>query len=89
MRAMKGDISADSILVYIGSNADDAIGENIIKLPFLRALGDAFAEARITWIAGLGPANSSLGRTYSTNSPAIHEPMNLKTMNLNRPFRAI
>ncbi len=53
---MKGDISADTILVYVGSNADDAIGENIIKLPFLRALGDAFAGARISWIAGLGPA---------------------------------
>ena len=53
---MKGDNSPDSILVYVGSDADDAIGENVIKLPFLRALGDAFAGARITWIAGLGPA---------------------------------
>ncbi len=53
---MKGDLSPDTILVYVGSNADDAIGENIIKLPFLRALGDAFAGARISWVAGLGPA---------------------------------
>ncbi len=53
---MKGDLSPDTILVYVGSNADDAIGENIIKLPFLRALGDAFAGARISWVAGTGPA---------------------------------
>ncbi len=53
---MKGENSPDTILVYVGSNPDDAIGENVIKLPFLRALGDAFAGARITWIAGLGPA---------------------------------
>lgn len=25
----------ESILVYVGSNPDDAIGENILKLPFL------------------------------------------------------
>ena len=53
---MKGDLSPDTILVYVGSNRDDAIGENVIKLPLLRALGDAFTGARITWIAGLGPA---------------------------------
>ena len=53
---MKGDLSLDTILVYVGSNRDDAIGENVIKLPLLRALGDAFTGARITWIAGLGPA---------------------------------
>jgi ADP-heptose:LPS heptosyltransferase len=44
-----------SILVYVGSNPDDAIGENILKLPFLRALIDGFPGARITWIAGVGP----------------------------------
>ncbi|MGI9386093.1 MAG: glycosyltransferase family 9 protein [Methyloligellaceae bacterium] len=44
-----------TILVYVGSNPDDAIGENILKLPFLRAIGDAFPDARITWIGGFGP----------------------------------
>lgn len=45
----------ESILVYVGSNPDDAIGENILKLPFLRALRTSFPAARITWIAGVGP----------------------------------
>lgn len=44
-----------SILVYVGSNPDDAIGENILKLPFLRSIREAFPQARITWIAGYGP----------------------------------
>jgi len=42
------------ILVFIGPYADDAIGENFIKLPFLRALSRAFPGARITWIHGRG-----------------------------------
>jgi ADP-heptose:LPS heptosyltransferase len=46
--------SIKTILVYIGSNPDDAIGENILKLPFLRALRSAFPDARLTWIAGIG-----------------------------------
>ena len=45
----------ETILVYVGSNPDDAIGENILKLPFLRALIDGFPGARITWITGAGP----------------------------------
>jgi len=45
----------NAILVYVGSNPDDAIGENILKLPFLRALKSAFPDARLTWIAGVGP----------------------------------
>jgi ADP-heptose:LPS heptosyltransferase len=45
----------ESILVYIGSNPDDAIGENILKLPFLRALTEGFPHARVTWITGAGP----------------------------------
>jgi len=43
------------ILVFIGPYPDDAIGENFIKLPFLRALAGAFPGARITWIHGHGP----------------------------------
>ena len=45
----------NAILVYVGSNPDDAIGENILKLPFLRVLKSAFPDARLTWIAGVGP----------------------------------
>jgi ADP-heptose:LPS heptosyltransferase len=45
-----------SILVYTGSNPDDAIGENILKLPFLRVLNERFPTARITWIGGFGPS---------------------------------
>ena len=44
-----------SILVYVGSNPDDAIGENILKLPFLRAIREAYPQARITWVSGFGP----------------------------------
>ncbi len=40
------------ILVFVGPYADDAIGENFIKLPFLRALNRAFPSARITWVHG-------------------------------------
>jgi ADP-heptose:LPS heptosyltransferase len=52
---MPTDDRIESILVYIGSNPDDAIGENILKLPFLRALVEGFPGARITWITGAGP----------------------------------
>jgi ADP-heptose:LPS heptosyltransferase len=52
---MRRDQSVDSILVYVGSNPDDAIGENILKLPFLRSIREAFPKAEITWIAGYGP----------------------------------
>ncbi len=31
-------VNPNSILVYIGHNPDNALGENIIKLPFLRTL---------------------------------------------------
>lgn len=53
---MKHGQSVDSILVYVGSNPDDAIGENILKLPFLRSIREAFPKSRITWIAGYGPS---------------------------------
>ena len=52
---MTGGNIEKRILVFIGPYADDAIGENYIKLPFLRALSDAFPGARITWIHGHGP----------------------------------
>jgi len=40
-----------SILVYVGT---DAVGDGLIKLPFVRALRAAYPEARITWVAGKG-----------------------------------
>ncbi len=40
------------ILVYIGPHRDDAIGENLIKLPFLRAIRSLFPTAEITWCQG-------------------------------------
>lgn len=46
-----------SILIYISSHVDNALGENIIKLPFLRALKAAWPQARLTWVPGLGPAH--------------------------------
>lgn len=44
------DIPA-SILVYVGL---DAVGDGLLKLPFVRALRSAFPAARITWMAGKG-----------------------------------
>lgn len=41
----------DSILVYVGL---DAVGDGLIKLPFIRSLRAAFPQARITWMAGKG-----------------------------------
>jgi ADP-heptose:LPS heptosyltransferase len=41
----------DSILVYVGL---DAVGDGLMKLPFLRALRTAFPSAHITWMAGKG-----------------------------------
>jgi ADP-heptose:LPS heptosyltransferase len=42
---------AGSVLVYVGI---DAIGDGLIKLPFVRALRAAFPAARVTWLAGKG-----------------------------------
>ncbi|MBV9829644.1 MAG: glycosyltransferase family 9 protein [Alphaproteobacteria bacterium] len=41
-----------SILVYVTSGADNALGENVLKLPLLLALKQAFPAARITWVPG-------------------------------------
>lgn len=40
-----------SVLVYVGL---DLVGDGLIKLPFVRALRNAFPDARITWLAGKG-----------------------------------
>ncbi len=41
----------ESVLVYVGL---DLVGDGLIKLPFLRALRNAYPDARITWLAGKG-----------------------------------
>src|SRR5438477_10226990 len=44
--------SLRSILVYVTSDADNALGENVLKLPLLLALAGAFPAARISWVPG-------------------------------------
>jgi ADP-heptose:LPS heptosyltransferase len=41
-----------SILVYVTSDVDNALGENVLKLPLLMALDEAFPGARIAWVPG-------------------------------------
>jgi ADP-heptose:LPS heptosyltransferase len=41
-----------SILVYVTSDADNALGENVLKLPLLLALSTSFPSARISWVPG-------------------------------------
>ena len=41
-----------SILVYVTSDADNALGENVLKLPLLLALSTGFPSARISWVPG-------------------------------------
>ena len=41
--------SPKSILVYVGG---DLVGDAVMKLPFVRALRQAWPEAQITWCAG-------------------------------------
>ncbi len=41
-----------TILVYVTSDVDNALGENVLKLPLLLALGSAFPNAKIAWVAG-------------------------------------
>jgi ADP-heptose:LPS heptosyltransferase len=45
-----------SILVYVTSDSDNALGENVLKLPFLLALGAAFPGVRIAWVPGTSGA---------------------------------
>ena len=45
-----------SILVYVTSDVDNALGENVLKLPLLLALSAAFPQARIAWVPGTSGA---------------------------------
>lgn len=45
-----------SILVYVTSDIDNALGENVLKLPLLLALGEAFPGAGIAWVPGTSGA---------------------------------
>ncbi len=45
-----------SILVYVTSDVDNALGENVLKLPLLLALDQAFPGARIAWVPGTSGA---------------------------------
>jgi ADP-heptose:LPS heptosyltransferase len=45
-------MSVGSILVYVTSDADNALGENVLKLPLLLALSTGFPSARISWVPG-------------------------------------
>jgi ADP-heptose:LPS heptosyltransferase len=45
-----------SILVYITSEVDNALGENVLKLPLLLALKAAFPVADIAWVPGTSGA---------------------------------
>ena len=38
-----------TVMVYVGL---DRVGDGLLKLPFARGLREAFADARITWVAG-------------------------------------
>jgi ADP-heptose:LPS heptosyltransferase len=49
-------MQCDSILVYVSSGVDDALGENIIKLPMILALAEAFPRARVSWVPGTSGA---------------------------------
>jgi ADP-heptose:LPS heptosyltransferase len=44
-------VTPETILVYVGL---DLLGDGLMKLPFARALRNAYPEARITWLAGKG-----------------------------------
>jgi ADP-heptose:LPS heptosyltransferase len=41
-----------TILVYVGL---DLMGDGLMKMPFVRALREAYPESWITWLAGKGP----------------------------------
>jgi len=48
--------SVRSILVYVTSDVDNALGENVLKLPLLLTLDAVFPTARIAWVPGTSGA---------------------------------
>src|SRR5260370_2501126 len=55
-------VETKSILVYVTSDVDNALGENVLKLPLLLALSEAFPGARIAWVPGTSGAFYLQGR---------------------------
>ena len=55
-RCIGSDSSVRSILVYVTSDPDNALGENVLKLPLLLALTTAFPMAWIAWVPGTSGA---------------------------------
>ena len=53
-KTMSEDFDPRDILLYIGHGSDNAIGENLIKVPFMRAVREAFPCARVSWVHGSG-----------------------------------
>ena len=53
-KTMSEDFEPRDILLYIGHGSDNAIGENLIKVPFMRAVREAFPCARVSWVHGSG-----------------------------------
>src|SRR5690349_1782529 len=49
-------VAVRSILVYVTSDVDNALGENVLKLPLLLALSSAFPNAKIAWVPGTSGA---------------------------------
>jgi ADP-heptose:LPS heptosyltransferase len=54
--ARPATVDVRSILVYVTSDADNALGENVLKLPLLLALEQAFPLAKIAWVPGTSGA---------------------------------
>ena len=48
------DVAPETILVFVSNKRDDALGENIIRLPFLYALRTLWPNARLSWVSGAG-----------------------------------
>ena len=75
---MTSDPRPQSIVVYVGGHPDNAIGENLIKMPFLVALRELYPDARLTWIPGVGPAQfDGILKQAATNVvPVGQNPLN-------------
>jgi ADP-heptose:LPS heptosyltransferase len=81
---MSGSAEISSILVYSGL---DLIGDGLMKLPFLRALRQAWPEAHITWLAGIGKTvyADSLAELVAPYLDEVIEPEN-ETLGIGREW---